>query len=100
MTHHPVFVAMVRAHCIELCMMDGDDRYFRDCIFPDCSCHADSKAMEAALKAAAALGWKLTPRKRTPAMVKATDGACGGIYHDATVWRDTFDAAPDITKEK
>lgn len=101
MTTYPVFVAMVRAAC------DADAGCV-ECRYPTClefsgfksvKPHGAPAQVRAALAVAAAIGWKLTPRKRTPAMIKATAAACGGIHHDAVVWRDTWDAAPDIADD-
>ena len=93
MTGHPVFVETVRAIC------DATPPSRARCRYPECVWCEDSRSQQqatAALRAVAAMGWRLVTREPTDAMKASVPKAA---WPDQA-WRLMFDAAPDILEDK
>ena len=94
MTEHPVFVTMVRGICSKTCR------------FPNCSCPTMPDFItpigraRRALRAAAMMGWKMTPDIATAEMKAALETEITENALIREVWKAGFDAAPDILGDK
>ena len=113
MSEHPVFVAMVRAHCEaeRRCEGDAGDPVL-SCNYPlseNCIAYCcTAYGMRAALAAAAALGAKMVEREPTKEQIAAATDQLKikyafyampriGMYEEAVfILRQAWDAAPNI----